>query len=85
MQREEFDKLLWALPVSERVAMLILSVAERDPNAFRTSVALLNVLMVMSDGLGVENRAKFVAQLRAAADNFEASMRPLHDEQRLLH
>jgi hypothetical protein len=41
--------------------------------------------MVMSGGLGFENRAKFVAQLRTCADNFEGSTRPLHDEQRLVH
>lgn len=34
MQREEFDKFLWSLPVSERVAMLICSVVERDQKRF---------------------------------------------------
>jgi hypothetical protein len=38
-----------------------------------------------SGGLGVENRATFVPQLRTAADNLEGSTRPLHDEQRLVH
>jgi hypothetical protein len=79
------DRFLLSRLAYERVAMLIASVIKRDTKPLTTSVALLKLVMTMSEGFGTENRARLVAYLRAAADSFEGPARPGCDEQMLLH
>jgi hypothetical protein len=85
MPREEFDKMLLSLALSEKIALLLCSVMESDTNALATAVAVHKLNMRLSEHLGTESRARFVAQARADLDNLEGSTRPVNDEQRIVH
>jgi hypothetical protein len=82
MQRSDFDKMPWG----ERVGLLIASVIAADTKPIATSLALIKLTMVLSASFGPVNRARLVAGLRAAADDFEGSnASDTHDEQRSVH
>ncbi len=70
MQRE-VDKLIWSLPVAERLTLLTLSVIQQNPNALRVSLNMLAALMKLSHGLGTDNRFTLAERLRDAADRLE--------------
>jgi hypothetical protein len=71
MQRDQIDRLVWSLPVADRLTLLTLSVIQQNPNALRVSLNMLGVLMKLSRGLGTENRFALAEAMRDAADKLE--------------
>ncbi len=71
MQRNAIDKLIWSLPVAERLTLLTLSVIQQNPTSLRVSLNMLRALMKLSHGLGTDNRFTLAEAMRDAADKLE--------------
>jgi hypothetical protein len=82
---DDLEVRLWAVPVPDRIAMLIGSIVEQDPNALSVSSGMLGCLVEMSRGLGQENRARLCALLRDASEHLEGCTRPTGDDRRAMH
>jgi hypothetical protein len=72
MRRDELNEALWAMPCSERMAMLVCSVLERDKsNAFISIKRLVGLIGIMARYLSFQNRMVLAESLRDSADQIE--------------
>lgn len=71
MSRDEISSLIWALPVSERCALLVGSIVESKSGPVRPIAGLIAVTLTMARMLTVTQRFTIASRLRDAADALE--------------
>jgi hypothetical protein len=79
---------LMLLPINERLSALTCSIMQQNLTAgdpARPLIAVAKVVLVLANGLGVENRRRLALELRACAEDLEQPVRPATDDLHLIH
>jgi hypothetical protein len=71
---------LWAMPIHDRLSILVLSIIENDPVAAQVSAALVHAVETLTQGCGVAVRSDVAARMRRAADRLEDAKHRLDAE-----
>jgi hypothetical protein len=80
MSRDKNRALMWALPVTECLAMLTCSIVESNPGAVAPMHGVIRVVTEMARHLPVEKKFQVAEALRDAADVIERSREVAHIE-----
>ncbi len=80
MTPDEMKEQLLTMPLSERVAMLICSVAGTHPKPQAWAAGIIGVLTTLTQDCSAEDRASVAARMRTAADGLEGATRPLWED-----
>ena len=71
---------LWAMPIRDRLSILVLSIIEGNSAAANASAALVHVVELLTQGCGVAVRSDIAARMRCAADRLEGEKQGLDAE-----
>ena len=85
--KDDLTAQLWAMPIRDRLSMLVLSIIESDSVAAKVPAALVHVVELLTQGCGVAVRSDIAARMRCAADRLEGAKQGLDAERdaALLH
>jgi hypothetical protein len=71
MIANDLNEALWAMPIEDRVGMLIISIVERDREAVAAVNAMICMTSRMAKGLSVVDRVCVAERLRDTADEWD--------------